>query len=505
MFRVQLAISFILLTSAILGAQPGQDVPPDQQARMRAMVTVRHLAQAVIMYSHEHNAMPGDVRAFFDAGILTDTLGQASEDGSALVADGVRYGYLGLAGVSPSEVPDWGDIAIGHLDFEQAFATQPTPDNPDGALVSVAFLDGHVEMVSLAEARWLVEESSKTLSAIRDGAPLPQYRQVEQDAARLARAMRAYAAEHDGLAPPDWASTYPYLEADEGAQDASDQFKIYLSPRARESTFIPAFESDAERDAWINAHSMWRSHAHGANLWHVPNPMFTVLLSARPDAWVLTPDRRLREHVRRLAFAMVDTRGELADRESLDARLRGAGELFDAIRQGASLPPIDDAMHDLRAISMAIAAYAKANDGYLPGDLGEVFEYLDGLWGVHEREPARVFLLRDAETPDVLASPLDAQWVREHGSYVYLGDPTVRLRDLRGTQASILLHAPLDHPFDLGLPGDVGARVPFAGPLLGARSEPGDWMALPMFMFPPEVLKEQAEASRKAILEQAEK
>ncbi|MEQ8318525.1 MAG: hypothetical protein RIE77_03940 [Phycisphaerales bacterium] len=495
--RLGHVLTIVLLAAAACLAR--QDQPADQQARMRSMVDLRNLAMAVTTYSFDQSTMPGDVKALFDLGVLAERHGQPSEDGASLVSEGGAHEYIGLAGVSPSEVPDWGDIAIAHRSFDQAFAVEPTPDNPDGALVPVAFLDSHVEMVSLAEARWLVEESRKTLAAVRDGAPLPMYRQVERDAARLAQAMQSYAARHDGLAPPDWASTMAYLERLADEQDDADLLKIYLSPRARETTFIPEFESDEERSEWINANSTWTSDAHGANLWRVPNPAFTVLLSATSDAWVRTPDRRLREHVRRLAFAMVDTRADLVDREVLEARRRDSRALYDAIRDGTPLPPLDDAMHDLRALSIAIASYAKANDGYLPGELGELVPHLRGLWGVYEREPSRVFLVRADESPALVASEPDAEWVRTHGSYVYLGDPTVRLRDLRGSEAGILIHAPLDRPFLIESSIENDKRVPFAGPLLGVPTGQDGASALPLYLFPAEFLEQQAAASRQAI------
>lgn len=499
MLRLDQFCSILLLSTTIARAQPGQGDPADVQARMQSMTELRQLAQAVIMYASEQRSMPGSVKTLFDRGILAPGRGTPSEDGASLVINGVVHPYLGLEGVSMSEVPDWGDIAIAHRSLEHAFPAEPTPDNPEGAIVSIVFLDGHVEMVSPAEARWLIEESSKTLAAIRDGAPLPMYRQVEQDAARLAQAMRSFADRNQGIAPRDWASTFEFLRLNEPDAAEANLLKIYLAPRARDTTFIPQFDRDEERHAWINANSMWESHAHGANLWHVPNPMFTALLSARSDAWVLTPDRRLREHVRRVAFAMVDTRSGLVDREVIEARARHAEVLFDAIREGAPLPPLDDAMHDLKVLSLAIAAYAKDNDGYLPGDLGELVPHLQHLWGVHEREPARVFLVRDDESPALTSAKPDDDWVRTHCSYVYLGDPTVRLSDLRGTQASILLHAPLDRPFEIESPLENDKRVPFAGPPVGLMLDPADGSSLPMYLLPSAFLEEQAKSSREAI------
>lgn len=489
-----LVLTLIACSAVDAWAQDEDRLPPGLQATVNA----RDIAMAVITYANGSGALPRDIRALSDGRFLPEG-GLLNDDGSAWVADGTPFEYIGVDGVSPSEVPDWADIVVAHASLDHPFMGEPHPDNPNGSWVAVAFLDGHAESVSVDEARWLIDESRRTMEAIRDGAPLPMYRQLEQDAARLAQAMRSFASKNEGIAPPDWASTFEVLRLSEPDADETELLKIYLAPRARDTTFIPSFERDEERHEWINTNSMWESHAHGANLWRVPNPAFTVLLSARPDAWVRTPDRRLREHVRRLAFAMVDMRADLVDREVLDARRRESSGLFDAIRDGTPLPPLDDAMHDLRALSIAIADYAKANDGYLPGDLGELVPYLRGLWGVHEREPARVFLIRSDESVALAAVELDAEWVRTNGSYVYLGDPTVRLRDLRGSRAGILIHAPLDRPFLVESSIENDKRVPFVGPPLGDMSTAASATTLPMYLFPAEFLEQQAADSREAI------
>lgn len=498
--RFHLMLTIIACVTAGLWAQDDERLPPGLQATVDA----RNIAMAVIVYADSNGTLPSDMRALADGRFLPGQ-GSLNDDASAWVAHGTPFEYIGVEGVSPSEVPDWADIVVAHASLDKPFIGEPHPDNPQGTWVAVAFLDGHAESVSVEEARWLIDESRRTMEAIRDGAPLPMYRQVEQDAARLAQAMRSYAERNEGIAPPDWASTFAFLQSNDPDAQEANLLKIYLSPRARDTTFIPQFEHEEERHDWINANSMWESHAHGANLWNVPNPMFTALLSARSDAWVQTPDRRLREHVRRLAFAMVDSRSGLVDREVIEARARHAEALFDAMREDAPLPPLDDAMHDLRALSLAIAAYARDNDGYLPGDLGELVPHLEQLWGVHAREPARVFLVRDDELPALTAAKPDADWVRAHCSYVYLGDPTVRLSDLRGTPASILLHAPLDRPFVIESPLENDKRVPFAGPPVGVTLNPGEGSSPPIFIFPPAFLEEQAKASREAIGELVQK
>lgn len=496
----RLALVLFAILSSIAHAQDDEPpVPPE----MAAMIQARHLAMAVITYTDANGTMPASFQELADGKYLPDA-GAPGDDGTQWLHDGVPYGYLGVEGVSAGEVPDWGDMAIAFRSLDHAFAVEPTPDNPDGAVVPVAFLDGHVEMVSLMEAQWLIDDARQTFAALRGGGPMPMYRQLEQDAGRLAQAMIAHAAERDGVGPDDWAATFEHLPANprKEAETDKDRLNLYLSPKARGNTFLPEFEDSpegrAERDQWINAHSMWRSDALGANLWRVPTPYSTILLRARPDAWVEAPDRRRREHVRRLAFATVDGRGDAAEFVHVDPRVRDARDLFEAIRAGGPLPPIDDAMLDLRVLSTAIAAYARANEGLLPPDLGEVMPYVEGLWGIHEREPARVFLIRADENKAADAGIPDAQWIRENCSYVYLGNADTRLRDLRGSSATVLLHAPTDRPFEVTVLGEVYERVPFAGPMLGS---PADRAALTLYAMPPGVIREEAEASRQAITE----
>lgn len=500
-------IVFVLAiaSSVVRCANAQDDGPPPEMA---AMIQARNLTMAVIIYTNANGTMPADIQALADGDYLPDT-GTVGEGGTTWMHDGVPYEYMGVEGISSSEVPDWGDIAIAYRSLDHAFAVEPNPDNPDGAMVPVAFLDGHVEMVSLMEAQWLIDDARQTFAALRDGGSMPVHRQLAQDAGLLAQAMIAHAAQHDGLAPKDWAATFEFLPDNprrEGEAD-KDRLRVYLSPKARGNTFIPEFEDTpegrTERDLWINARSMWRSDALGTNLWRVPNPIFTVLLHARADAWVEAPDRRKRQHVRRLAFATADGRADAAESEPLEVRAREARDLYEAIRDDEPLPPLDDAMHDLRTLSKAIAAYARANEGFLPPDLGEVMPYVDGLWGVHEREPARIFLIRADESAAQVADLPDANWIRQHCSYVYLGNARTRLRDLRGTEASVLLHAPTDRPFEFGALGGVRQRVPVIGPLLGVPSGPGDHFANSPFAFPPEDVAAQAEASRKVINEAA--
>jgi|GEM_PF-6854481 len=497
----RLALVLSVISSSIARAQ---DEPQPVQPEMAAMIDARNLAMAVIIYTDANGGMPANIGELADGKYLPDS-GSASEDGSTWLREGVPYEYLGLGAISSSEVPDWGDMAIAFRSLDHAFAVEPHPENPDGAVVPVAFLDGHVEMVSLIEARWLIEDARRTFAALRDGGTMPIHRQLEQDAGLLARAMIAYAAQNNGVAPKDWADTFEFLPDDPRPEVTTDRerLRVYLSPKARGNIALPEFEDTqegrTERDQWINARSMWRSDALGVNLWRVPNPIFTVMLHARPDAWVEAPDRRKRQHVRRLAFATSDGRADTAESEPLQAKVREARDLFEAIRDEASLPPLDDAMHDLRVLSNAIAAYARDNEGLLPPDLGEIMPYVDGLWGIHEREPARIFLIRGDESAGRAAEIPHADWIRANCSYVYLGNAKTRLRDLRGTDATMLLHAPTDRPFESRALGEVLRRVPIIGPPLGASGGPGNHFANAPFAFPPEFVVEQAEASRSAI------
>ena len=479
-------ITFAALV-ATLYAQDDQDTPPDMQAMRHA----RAVAQAVIIYNSHNTEMPSNLRQLYEYGFLGD-LGEPANDGPGWIAGGVRFAYLGVDGLNASDVPDWGEIAIAHGSLDQPF---PLRADPNVAVVPVAFLDGHVEMVSLAEARWLIEDAQATFAALKGEGPMPMHRQLEIDAATLAQAMRRYANAHNGMAPPDWASVVEFLP--EGS--SQERLGVFLTPRARGKTSIPAFEDDAQREAWVNANSMWRSPAMATNLGRIPAPIFTVLVHARSNAWVEAPDRQQRKQVRRLAFATADGRGDLADTEALKARVKDARELFTALREGSALPPLDDALHDIEVLSRAVSAYARDNDGFLPPNLGEVVPYLGELWGVHAEQPARVFLARHDENARTVAAWPDADWIREHCSYVYLGDARVRLRDLRGTAAGVLVHGPLDRTYKTAAPGVMADYVPFVRPVFG-RAGAGGQIA---YLMPPDVVSEMAEQSAEAIEQSA--
>jgi len=499
MLRATVALALFLVVFTPLAAQ---DAPPDQQERMRAMTQARQVAMAVMIYSSQHAGLPPDFQTMVDQGILPDE-GSVAEDGVAWVAGGVTFGYLGIEGVQLGDVPDWGNMAIAHRSLARPFLIGPTPDNPDGTVVPVAFLDGHVEMVSLDEARWLLEDARTTFAALAGQGAMPAYRQLELDAGRLAQAMLAYANAHEGRAPTDWAGVFAFLPESRWQPDETqaDRLRLFLMPKARATTFIPDFDDALERDQWINANSMWRTTAAGADLRRVPIPTNTVLVHSRPDAWIEAPDRRKRAHVRRLASATVDGMSALSDRGVLAERVRGSEAVFDAIRGGGPLPPLDDAIHDLNALSNAIHAYARDNDGFLPRDLGEVLPYLDGLKGVYEQQPGRIFLTRHHEAGHDMDEAIDPNWILENTSYTYLGDGRVRLQELRHAYVGLLLHGPIAEPLAWTTTDAVGQPievVPYAPPMF-ARVLPTSAPSTHAYALPAETVALMATDSRNAI------
>ncbi|GIW74150.1 MAG: hypothetical protein KatS3mg103_0672 [Phycisphaerales bacterium] len=445
--RVLFVLVGVLAWWGVCPSASAQEDHPDDQAmrdRMQAMSDVRSLVVAVTMAVDGSGELPAGFQALADQGLLDARAGTPGPDGTTIGVGPSRYAYLGLEGIVLDTVPDWENLAIVHRDLDQPFAVRPTADNPQGQAVPVGFLDGHVELVSIDEARWLIEDARRTFAALHEGSSMPIHRQVQADAARLAAAMHRYAAEHEGMAPPDWASLEAYLrptgtradqpEPPDPAGQGSDAqwLEIFLSPRARASTYIPPFDTPHERAEWINAHSMWRTDTAGVNLWRIPHPASAVLLYARPDAWVEAPDRHERRHVRGLAMASAAGHAVLVEPERLAQRVRASAALYDALRDGTALPPLDNAVHDLLVLARAITDYADEHDGLLPADLGEVLPYIGPLDGIDAAQPARLFLSsQDEREPLVLAEPTP-QWVRRHASYVYLGDPAVRLEDLAG-------------------------------------------------------------------------
>jgi len=164
-------------------------------------------------------------------------------------------------------------------------------------------------------------------------------------------------------------------------------------------------------------------------------------------------------------------------------------------------PPLDDAIHDLNALSNAIHAYARDNDGFLPRDLGEVLPYLDGLKGVYEQQPGRIFLTRHHEAGHDMDEAIDPNWILENTSYTYLGDGRVRLQELRHAYVGLLLHGPIAEPLAWTTTDAVGQPievVPYAPPMF-ARVLPTSAPSTHAYALPAETVALMATDSRNAI------
>ncbi|MEO1009475.1 MAG: hypothetical protein AAFX79_13010 [Planctomycetota bacterium] len=442
-----------------------QDVDPDleelaairlQAQQMKASTRARVVAMGVHVYAQTHGGMPADLSTMVREGLIPppedEPLPESFDDED--LREHMPYAYLGLEGLNLDDVPDWPQIAIAHLNLEDAL-----PDLAGGAVVPVAFLDGHVEMLAPEDAARIAEDSRKTMLAIRDGGPLPAHRQVKLDLQRIIQAVIAYANENGGTLPPDLGAIIHdrYLPLREGrGETPRDRAKMFLAPRARDTTFIPE-DADAE---WILAQSMWRYEGAGVQLDRIPAAQLTLLVHASPEAFVEAPKTGTWEMVRMLAFARANGQVDAGERAYVRSRVEGSRQTLDAIRAGGPLPVVDDAMHDLALLARAARSYARDNGQRLPATAGDVAAYLDGFWGMYQDEPARVFLTRSKETPARIHALPDADWVRRNGSYAYLGRGDVAVGDIPRERLQVLFHAPLDLGAEYPTPSGTIPVVP---------------------------------------------
>jgi len=113
--------------------------------------------------------------------------------------------------VALDEVQDWGGIAIAHLRLEESIETPPTPENPDGRLYPVAFLDSHVELLSRADAERVISRSIQTRETLRNGGTPPADRAMVQRLGLIAGSIRAYAAANSGRLSADLGQVLEFI------------------------------------------------------------------------------------------------------------------------------------------------------------------------------------------------------------------------------------------------------------------------------------------------------
>src|SRR5262249_37754671 len=108
-------------------------------------------------------------------------------------------------------------------------------------------------------------------------------------------------------------------------------------------------------------------------------------------------------------------------------------------------------MADMRSISTAIHAYAKAHDDNLPPDLGATLAYVPAdKRHASAASRAAVFLSVEAQKATHIPDEPTSERVNEHTSYAYLGLDGAKLARVEDPINTILLHGKLDAPIEGG-------------------------------------------------------
>lgn len=271
-------------------------------------------------------------------------------------------------------------------------------------------------------------------------------------ARNLAMAVHVYHQEHASL-PPDLGSLSPYLGDNEDAVAAR-----LISPHDRPP------RREGELGAWLNEHASFRYLGlAGVTLEEVSDWDRTVIGHLRLD--LAHPG----EAGPGVPVAFLDGRVEVLPPETAAALIEESRQVFTALATGGRLPDGRQALWNLRRISEALGAYARAHEGRLPPDLADALPYIPGGKGASTpQEKARVFLSPKAARNTAIPDEPTVEWVRQHSAWQYLGAGPAPGPEALGAplaliedpQATVLVHSRLTDA--ARRPGDPRQFVPAA-------------------------------------------
>jgi hypothetical protein len=492
---VALVVAVFLPALATMARQ--KDEPRDP--KMECSIRLRTLATGIFVYADKHDGhLPPDL--FAVANSLAQSEGKSLADfarsqmispahegllkppaqfDAAWLNEGSSYKYLGNADVSINDIQEWGDIVIAHLRLEQGLQGEPTPQNPDGQLFTLAFLDGHVNLCTRAEAERLIEKSAATLDALRTGADAPEDRQAVQNIAMILKAVHAYAKAHEGKLPPDLGATLAFVPSDTRATATPKQRgRIFLSPRAQKNGSVP----DEPTAEWVNANT-WYVYLGSSDvkLDDIPEAYTTILVHA-PIRDAFVQEGFGGKKFERVALGEVGGQARLELKGYAEWIVRESQKVVEAVRTGERMPEWVHAMRDTRLIADALRAYAKAHAGTLPKDLGELAEFLPenlvGVRGPRAEAVGRVFLTPRAEAATTFPKNPDAAWIAKNANFVYHGQPGAKIPDEMHADWLPLIHGPVDEAYRVMTPWIDGYVdvVPIADAFGGCSLMQKEWV-----------------------------
>jgi hypothetical protein len=299
----------------------------------------------------------------------------------------------------------------------------------------------------------------------------PGWRIDASAARRMSTAVFVYAQEHNGQLPPDMPSMMEYLTGDLSK----------ATPEERAAAHRQAFFSSQDQDVKIpaDATAQWLGEHSSFTYLGLPNlkvedlPSWNDLAilhvkfdkAAPGEVTPGNPEGRI------YTVSFVDGHTEAMNRADAERVIAESTAIYRALSTGAALPEASQCILDLRAISAAIHAYAKAHEGDMPPDLGSTLAFIpEDKRRKTAASRAAAFLSPGAQKTTHIPEAPTPEWVNEHTSYIYLGAPATKLDKIAEPDYVVLLHGHLDAPIEIGAAGRRGANVP-SFPVLFASGE----------------------------------
>lgn len=454
--------ALVLLFASFAHTQP-------TDPRMFDSNVARKMSMAVVMYVQEHDgALPPDMASMYEylAGPQAGTPEErktairnsllASVDQGMKIPDDANaqwagehssFAYIGFKGLKIDDLGSWSEVAIVHQRPDRGTIVEASDQNPEGRMFSIAFMDGHAEIMGRARAEAVIAESTAILEALKSGGKLPDSHQLETDIRDIMTAIKAYAKAHNDDLPPDLGATLPFLPGPRAsAKNPPPKAAAYLLPEAKRSTRIP---EDADAD-WVNTHTSYvYLGTSGARLSRIEDPQNTILFHGRVNSPIELNRRGML--FKGIPIATVWGKALIADDSYADWIIGVSKRVVAFARASSPLPPHLSTFRDARLISQAMMSYAKAHKGELPPDLGATMEYLDP--SLTPAEKTLVYLSPSAKRSVTLPEELTPDWINRRSSYVYLGRAGIDINLVRGAGIQYLLHGPLTETYETRLPG----------------------------------------------------
>jgi hypothetical protein len=403
---------------------------------------------SVYMTGDLSNATPQErtksIRDSFVSGL--DSVKVPDNADEAWVNANSSFGYLGGGGLKLSDLGDWGTLAIMHLKLDRGIPGPRTESNPEGTVFAVAFIDGHAETLSRAEAERVIKESSAIFEAIRSGGPLPDSQQAQMDLRLIAGAIKSYAKANKGELPPNLGATFSFIPSDsKRTATAKLRAAVYLNPDAKKNTHIP----DEPTPEWINERTSYvYLGSAGLQLGAIEDPGNSIIVHGKLNSPVEFKGRG--GMAKGIAIGTVGGAAGVEEEEYARWIVETSRRVIESARTGSPLPDHVNAYRDARLISQGIGSYVRKHSGDLPPDLGAVLPYV--LPDAPARERAMVFLSPQGERTTALPNEVTAEWVNRSTSYKYLGGAGIDLKLAREAGVQILFHGPLTEVYETRVP-----------------------------------------------------